>query len=41
MLKGEVSEDFPSSIIQKHPSVLVVLDKEAAECLKAEDYERC
>lgn len=41
MLKGEVSEDFPSSIIQRHENVIVVLDKEAAKCLKEEDYERC
>lgn len=40
MLKGEVSEDFPSSIIQRHDNVIVVLDKEAAKCLKEEDYER-
>ena len=31
MLEGEVSEDFPSSIIQKHPNVLVVLDQQASE----------
>ena len=40
MLKGEISEDFPSSIIRKHSHVIVVLDEEAASCLKEEDYER-
>lgn len=33
MLEGEVSEDFPSSIIQKHHNVIVVLDEEAANLL--------
>jgi len=41
MLEGEVSEDFPSSIIQRHHNVIVVLDEEAAKCLKEENYERC
>lgn len=41
MIEGEVSEDFPSSIIQRHKNVIVVLDKEAAKCLKEEEYERC
>lgn len=36
MIEGEVSEDFPSSIIQKHENVLVVLDKKAAKDLKEE-----
>lgn len=36
MLEGQVSEDFPSSIIQKHPHVIVVLDQEAAKELKEE-----
>ena len=40
MLYGEVSENFPSSIIQKHDNVIVVLDKEAAKYVKEEDYER-
>lgn len=40
MLKGEVSEDFPSSIIQRHKDVIVVLDEEAAKYLKEEEYER-
>ena len=34
MIEGKVSEDFPGSIIQKHPHVIVVLDKEAAQDLK-------
>ena len=41
MLKGEVSNTFPSSIIQQHDHVIVVLDEAAAGCLKEEDYERC
>lgn len=40
MLKGEVSEDFPSSIIQRHDNVIVVLDQKAAQYLKEEEYER-
>lgn len=40
MLKGEVSVAFPSSIIQRHNNVIVVLDEAAASCLKEEDYER-
>ncbi len=40
MVKGKVSEDFPSSIIQNHNQVLVVLDQEAASHLEEEDYER-
>lgn len=41
MLKGAVSEDFPSSIIQRHNHVIVVLDQAAAKYLQEEDYERC
>lgn len=41
MLHGEVSIDFPSSIIQRHKNVIVVLDKAAASCLKEEEYEGC
>lgn len=33
MLEGEVSEDFPSSIVQKHDNVIVVLDEQAAKYL--------
>lgn len=40
MIKGEVTADFPSSIIQKHHNVIVCLDQEAASQLKEEDYER-
>lgn len=40
MLYGDITEEFPSSIIQKHDNVLVVLDKAAAKCVKEEDYER-
>lgn len=41
MIHGEVSKDFPSSIIQKHENVIVVLDKAAASCLEEAEYERC
>lgn len=41
MLSGKVEEAFPSSIIQQHPNVIVVLDKEAAAQLKEELYEKC
>lgn len=34
MLEGEISTDFPSSIIQRHPNVLLVLDEAAASCIK-------
>lgn len=36
MIEGKVSEDFPSSIIQKHSNVIVVLDKDAAKELSEE-----
>ena len=36
MLYGEVSSDFPSSVIQNHDHVIVVLDKEAAKYVKGE-----
>ncbi|MGI6608736.1 MAG: glucosamine-6-phosphate deaminase [Erysipelotrichaceae bacterium] len=32
-VKGEVSTDWPASILQKHPDVIVVADKEAASLL--------
>lgn len=31
MIKGEISEAVPCSILQKHPHVIVILDKEAAK----------
>lgn len=40
MLYGEVSEDFPSSIIQRHDNVIVVLDEEAGKYVREGDYER-
>ena len=40
MIYGEVTPDFPSSIIQRHPNVIVCLDQEAASQLKEEDYEK-
>lgn len=36
MLEGEVSENFPASVIQRHPNVIVVLDRFAASELKGE-----
>lgn len=41
MLEGSVDEQFPSSIIQRHPNVLVILDYEAAKLLKDGTYENC
>lgn len=38
MLEEEVTEEFPSSIIQKHPHVIVVLDQAAAKELEV-SYE--
>lgn len=40
MIYGEVTPDFPSSIIQRHPNVIVCFDKSAASQLKEEDYEK-
>ena len=40
MIYGEVTSDFPSSIIQRHPNVIACLDQEAASKLKEEDYEK-
>jgi glucosamine-6-phosphate deaminase len=31
MIKGDISENVPCSILQKHPHVIVILDKEAAK----------
>ena len=36
MLYGEVSSSFPSSVIQNHDNVIVVLDKAAAKYVKGE-----
>lgn len=33
MIEGEVTEECPASILQKHPKVTVILDKEAASKL--------
>ncbi len=40
MIYGEVTSDFPSSIIQRHPNMIVCLDRSAASQLKEEDYEK-
>lgn len=34
MLKGEITEDCPASILQKHPDVTVILDEAAASEVK-------
>ncbi|MBY0098345.1 glucosamine-6-phosphate deaminase [Mesobacillus maritimus] len=31
LLNGEVSEDFPASILHRHPSVLIIADEEACQ----------
>ena len=33
MVEGEISEDCPASILQKHNDVTVIVDKEAAALL--------
>lgn len=33
MIKGEVSEDCPASILQRHPNAVIIIDKEAAQLL--------
>lgn len=33
MVKGDISEDCPASILQKHPNAVIILDKEAAALL--------
>lgn len=33
LVNGEVTEDFPASILQKHPAVTVIVDEEAASLL--------
>ncbi|MDD4000810.1 MAG: glucosamine-6-phosphate deaminase [Bacilli bacterium] len=33
LINGEVSEEFPASILKKHPNVTIVIDKEAASLL--------
>ena len=40
MIKGEVSEACPASILQRHPSVTVVVDEAAASMLEETDYEK-
>ena len=34
MLEGKIREDVPCTILQNHPDVVVVLDKEAASLIK-------
>ena len=36
---GKVTPEVPSSILQFHQNVILILDKEAASLLKEEDYE--
>lgn len=33
LVNGSVTEDFPASILQKHPNVIVIVDEEAASLL--------
>lgn len=33
LINGEVTEDFPASILKKHPNVTVIVDEEAASLL--------
>ena len=40
MLYGPVTSDFPSSVIQQHSNVIVVLDKNAAKYVKETNYEK-
>lgn len=34
LVEGEITEDFPASILQKHPQITVVIDEAAASLLK-------
>ncbi|WP_440897805.1 glucosamine-6-phosphate deaminase [Amphibacillus sp. Q70] len=34
LVEGEVTEDFPASVLQKHPQVTIVIDEAAASLLK-------
>ena len=34
MVKGEINEKCPASVLQRHPDVVVVVDKDAAELIK-------
>ncbi len=34
MIEGEITTDLPASVLQNHPNVTVILDKEAASLLK-------
>jgi glucosamine-6-phosphate deaminase len=34
MLEGKIREEVPCTILQSHPDVIVVLDKEAASLIK-------
>lgn len=34
LVAGEITEDFPASILQKHPQVTIVIDEAAASLLK-------
>jgi len=33
MLEGEVTEEMPASILQKHPNIIVIIDKDAASLI--------
>lgn len=34
MIQGEITEDLPASILQKHPDVTIIIDEAAAKDLK-------
>ena len=34
MIEGPITEDVPASILQRHPNVTVIVDKEAGSLLK-------
>jgi glucosamine-6-phosphate deaminase len=40
MLEGEMTHDVPASLLQLHPDVTVIVDKEAAALLAAETTDR-
>lgn len=33
LLEGEITEDFPASVLKKHPNVIVIIDEEAGKLL--------
>ena len=41
MLEGDVSNEFPASILQTHSDVTVIIDQEAASLLTLDDKDAC